>query len=105
MLVRLKAREQAMASRWRRRRPCLIYDEVVHSAALIEVSGRGALIETGANLTIATEVTLSHPDAGEIRGVVDAITVRGVQLAFHMSEASVAFAVAAIASDMSDPVY
>ena len=105
MLMRLKTGNGAMASRWRRRRPCLILGARSHMAALVEVSGVGALLETEAAFDIGERITLSHPEAGQICAVVDAITVRGVRVAFPASESSMAFALAAITADMSDPAY
>jgi hypothetical protein len=46
-------------------------------------------------------VTLVHPAAGEIRAEVHAVTDNGIELAFAGDEASVAFALGAIAADMT----
>lgn len=74
-------------------------------AALVEVSGKGALLETAATFDLGERITLSHPEAGTIAATVDAITARGVRVAFPASESSMAFALAAITADMSDPAY
>ncbi|QPQ55533.1 hypothetical protein IC614_02710 [Allosphingosinicella flava] len=105
MLISLKKKDGAMASRWRRRRPCLILADREHTAALLDISAKGALLETGATLTLGASIALSHPEAGIIAATVDAITARGVHIAFAPTDSSVAFALAAITADMSDPVY
>jgi len=76
-----------------------------HPAALIEISGRGALLETSAELSLGETIILAHPEAGEISGTVEAVTLRGVRVAFAATEPSVAYALAAITADMSDPAY
>ena len=92
-----------MASRWRRRRMCILVADTPSPAALREVSARGAFLETNARPELGSTVELRHPEAGVIGGVVQALAHDGVRLAFICSEASVAFAVAAIAADMSRP--
>jgi hypothetical protein len=106
MLVHLKKPDHAaMASRWRRRRPCTILAHGSYPAALLEISGRGALIETGAGIALGTPVTLIHPEAGKIAGTIDAIAREGLHIAFEPGESAMAFALAAITADMSDPAY
>lgn len=95
---------EPMASRWRRRRMCVLVADGVSPAALREVSGRGAFLETNARLPLGTTVELRHPEAGTIKGVVQAVADGGVRLGFSCSEHSVAFALAAIAADMSRPL-
>ncbi|MEA3036994.1 MAG: hypothetical protein QOH04_2771 [Sphingomonadales bacterium] len=70
-------------------------------AALREVSARGAFVETNARPEIGSRVELRHPEAGAIAGIVRALAADGVQLSFTCCEASVAFALAAIAADMT----
>jgi hypothetical protein len=94
-------RDTAMATRWRRRRMCVLVADGPSPAALREVSARGAFVETNARPEIGSLVELRHPEAGAIEGVVRGIAADGVQLSFTCSEASVAFAVAAIAADMT----
>ncbi|WBO24074.1 hypothetical protein [Sphingomonas abietis] len=86
------------------RRPlCLLLADRPMPVALREVSGAGAWIETHARLDPGTRVTLRHPQAGTIAGEVIGQDREGLQLAFDRSEAAVAFALAAIAADMSRP--
>ncbi|HEY6916658.1 MAG TPA: hypothetical protein VI381_03360, partial [Allosphingosinicella sp.] len=87
-----KGNHGAMASPWRRRRPCLILAGGTHSAALLQISGQDALLETSAPLSLGAEVTLVHPEAGRIAACVDALTSQGVRIRFSLSSASVAFA-------------
>jgi hypothetical protein len=95
--------DKAMASRWRRRRMCVLIAGTPSPAALREVSARGAFLETNARPELGAEVELRHPEAGSIAAVVQAVARDGVRLSFTCGEASVAFAVAAIAADMSRP--
>ena len=78
-----------------RRNPC--------PAALRQVSASGAFLETNARPMLGARVELHHPDAGAIEAEVSSLTHDGVGLAFRTSERSVAFALAAIAADMSRP--
>ena len=48
-------------------------------------------------------VELRHPDAGSIIGEVRTLADDGVGISFTFGERSVAFALAAIAADMSRP--
>jgi hypothetical protein len=93
----------AMASRWRRRRMCVLIADLPAPAALREISAGGAFLETNARPALGAAVELYHPEAGTIAGTVRALAHDGVSLAFDCSEQSVAFALAAIASDMSRP--
>jgi hypothetical protein len=90
-----------MASRWRRRRMCILVADAAAPAALREISARGAFLETNARPPLGSAVELRHPEAGAIEGVVQALAHDGVRLAFACSEESVAFALAAISADMS----
>ena len=93
----------AMASRWRRRRMCVLIAELPVPAALRDVSATGAFIETLARPPLGSSVELHHPEAGVIRGRVKAVGGDGIGIGFDCSETSVAFALAAIVSDMSHP--
>jgi hypothetical protein len=93
----------AMATRWRRRRMCVLLAGSPSPAALREISARGAFIETNARPRVGAKVCLQHPEAGMIEGVVRAVAADGVQLGFDCGDASVAFALAAITADMSRP--
>ena len=92
-----------MASRWRRRRMCVLIAEHPAPAALREVSAAGAFLETNARPALGASVELRHPDAGTIFGRVRSLADDGVGIAFECGERSVAFALAAIAADMSRP--
>jgi len=92
-----------MASRWRRRRMCILVAEAPAPAALRTISASGAFLETNARPGLGDSVELRHPEAGAIEATVRGIAPDGVELVFHCSEASVAFALAAIAADMSRP--
>lgn len=93
----------AMATRWRRRRMCVLLAGSPSPAALRDISGRGAFLETNARPDVGSRVTLHHPEAGVIEAYVRAVAADGVQLGFDCGHASVAFALAAITSDMSRP--
>lgn len=94
---------KTMVSRWRRRRMCVLMGETPAPAALRDVSARGAFVETNARLPIGRSVELHHPEAGAIAGIVRSVARDGMAIDFACSERSVAFALAAIASDMSRP--
>ncbi len=93
-----------MASPWRRRRMCVLLADEPCPAALRSVSGVGAFLETNARPELGTRVALRHPEAGEIEGVVEGIRRDGIELRFECGEKSVAFALAAITADMSNPL-
>ena len=92
-----------MASRWRRRRMCVLVAGRPAPAALREISATGAFLETDLRPRIGTRVELRHPEAGTIAGRVRTIATDGIAIDFSCSESSVAFALAAIAADMSRP--
>ena len=92
-----------MASRWRRRRMCILIADTPSPAALREVNARGAFLETNARPALGASVELRHPEAGTIQGIVQAVSHDGVRLDFVCGEHSVGFAMAAIAADMSRP--
>jgi hypothetical protein len=62
--------EGAMASRWRRRRMCVLIAEHPAPAALREISATGAFLETNARPALGSSVELHHPEAGAIEAVV-----------------------------------
>ncbi len=93
----------AMASRWRRRRMCVLIAELPVPAALREISATGAFLETNARPALGTNVELHHPEAGAIAGVVQGVSRDGIKIRFDCGEQSVAFALAAITADMSRP--
>ncbi|HYN45797.1 MAG TPA: hypothetical protein VES64_03810 [Allosphingosinicella sp.] len=92
-----------MASRWRRRTMCVLIAERPAPAALREVSAAGAFLETNARPPLGTSVELHHPEAGAIVGEVRSLAEDGISIVFSCGERSVAFALAAIAADMSRP--
>jgi hypothetical protein len=96
-------RRGGMATRWRRRRMCVLIAESPSPAALREVSASGAFIETNARPALGAHVELRHPEAGTIMGEVRTLADDGVGIRFDCGERSVAFALAAIAADMSRP--
>ena len=90
-----------MASRWRRRRMCVLIADHPAPAALREISATGAFLETNARPPLGAAVELHHPEAGSIDAIVSSLASDGIALGFACGEASVAFALAAIAADMS----
>ncbi|HET8612526.1 MAG TPA: hypothetical protein VFL92_07150 [Sphingomonas sp.] len=69
-------------------------------AALSDISGAGAWLETGVALRPGERVVLRHAAAGAIEAEVIAQGRHGFRLAFDRTERSVGFALAAIAADM-----
>jgi hypothetical protein len=96
-------RKAIMASRWRRRRMCVLIDERPAPAALRHVSAKGAFLETNVRPALGCRVELHHPEAGAIAATVRSLSPDGVSIGFDCGERSVAFALAAIAADMSRP--
>jgi len=95
-------RPVAMASRWRRRRVCeLLSDGKAQSVALRDISGSGARLDTYAPPPLGSRVELRHPDAGAILGHVSEIGEGQIRISFDPRETSIAFALAAIAADMT----
>lgn len=92
-----------MASHWRRRPLCLLIADRPVPAALREISGAGALIETHLRPELGSSVSLRHPEAGTIDAKVIGHDKEGVRLAFDRGEAAIAFALTAITADMSRP--
>ena len=94
---------KAMATRWRRRQMCALVSDQISPAAIRTISASGAFLETTARPVLNSAVELRHPEAGAIAGWVDALRLDGVVLRFEDGEHSVAFALSAIAADMSKP--
>ncbi len=82
---------------------CVLIGETASPAALRTISAKAALLETNARPDVGSRVELRHPEAGAIQAAVRALTDDGVTIAFDYGEQSVAFALAAIAADMSRP--
>ncbi|HEX8654704.1 MAG TPA: hypothetical protein VF693_05735 [Allosphingosinicella sp.] len=102
MAARAK-QKTGMASRWRRRRMCVLIGDRPAPAALRDVSATGAFLETNARPALGRSVELHHPEAGAIAGIVRSLSPDGIAIGFDCGERSVAFALAAIAADMSRP--
>ena len=95
-------RPAAMASRWRRRRLCeLRADGATQIVALRDISGSGARLDTPQPLPLGTQVELRHPDAGSISARVSEIGENEIRISFDRQERAVAFALGAIAADMT----
>jgi hypothetical protein len=99
----LESRTTGMATRWRRRRMCMLIADAPAPAALREISAGGAFVETNIRPPLGASVELRHPDAGSILATVRSLADDGIGIAFSYGERSVAFALAAIAADMSRP--
>jgi hypothetical protein len=82
---------------------CVLIAELPVPAALRQVSATGAMLDTNARPPLGSEVELHHPEAGAIAGTVHAVSRDGVEITFACSEQSVAFALAAITADMTQP--
>lgn len=92
----------AMASRWRRRRVCqLIGEDGGQSVALLAIDGRGARIATNHPPALGSTVELHHPEAGSIRATVSEIAGGAIRISFGSAEDAIAYALNAIASDMT----
>lgn len=98
---RMIGKAPAMASPWRSRRMCILIADAPAPAALREVSGAGAFLETNARPPLGSIVGLHHPEAGGISGRVTELALDGVRLAFDSGEPAIAFALGAVAADMT----
>jgi len=101
MGARRKSDASDMASRWRRRRMCVLIADLPVPAALRDISAAGAFLETNARPALGSAVELLHPEAGTIEATVRSLADDGIAIAFECGEQSVAFALAAITADMS----
>ena len=86
---------------WRKRRMCMILSDAPAPAALREISGTGAFLETNARPPLESRVCFHHPEAGAIDARVTAIASDGIRISFAAGIGSMAFALAAIAADMT----
>ena len=82
---------------------CVLIADAPAPAALREISGAGAFLETNARPPLGNMVELRHPEAGAIHGRVTALASDGVRIAFDGGEPAIAFALSAVAADMSRP--
>lgn len=80
---------------------CVLHADGPSPAALENVSGRGATVRSNAEPSCGSTVTLVHPAAGEIAAEVHAISETGIELSFQGDEESIAFALSAVAADMT----
>lgn len=101
--IRELAVKERMATRWRRRRMCVLVTDVPTPAALRTIDATGAVVETTQKPPLGASISLRHPEAGEIAGRVQSIAADAVTIGFEAGAQSVAFALAAIAADMSRP--
>ena len=90
-----------MATPWRRRRMCIIVTDHPSPAGLRDISGNGAFLETNARPPIDSLIAFHHPGAGTIEARVSGFAQDGIQIAFAGDSRAVAFALAAITSDMT----
>lgn len=93
--------ESGMATRWRRRRMCVLVCDRPFPASLRHISANGAFLETNARPAIGGRIELFHPDAGRIGAAVESHEVEGIQIRFDGSAPAAAFALTAIVADMS----
>lgn len=82
---------------------CILMADRPAPAALRDISAISAFLETNARPPLGARVELRHPEAGVIAGIVRWLAHDGISIGFESSEESVAFALAAITADMSDP--
>lgn len=95
------AAPEKMATPWRRRRMCMITADHPAPAALREISGNGAFLETNARPALDSRVRFHHPEAGVIDARVLSVAHDGIRIGFSGDSSAVAFALAAITSDMT----
>lgn len=94
--------DQAMATPWRRRTMCiLLCGGIPAPAALEAISGRGARVRSSARPETGDTILLQHPAAGRIEGRVEAVGPAALELVFAGDEPAVAFALRALAADMT----
>jgi hypothetical protein len=99
----LKEQRRSMTSPWRQRRMCTLVGATAAPAAIRDISARGAFLETNQRPALGAPVELRHPVAGTINGQVSALAADGIAINFPVNGRAVAFALAAIAADMSRP--
>lgn len=95
-------RPVAMASRWRRRQVCELRSYCgTQSVALRDISGGGARLDIDNPPSLGSRVELRHPHAGTISALVSEIGEGGIRISFDRQENAIAFALGAIAADMT----
>ena len=80
---------------------CMIVADRPAPAALRDISGNGAFLETNARPLLGTMIALHHPEAGMIDARVLSVAHDGIRIGFAGDANAVAFALAAITSDMT----
>jgi hypothetical protein len=80
---------------------CILVADTPLPAALREISGRGAYVETRRALPLGRTVALHHPEAGTIPARVVGCETGGLRLAVVEGVGATAFALAAITADMT----
>lgn len=97
--------EKRLDTRFRSRRICtLVAGTRTDSGRLREISAAGAVLDTNARPALGEPVLLRHPEAGEISAKVSRHTRDGIGLSFVLDERTVAFAMLALATDMTRPL-
>lgn len=90
-------------ARFRSRRVCVLAAGTRRDPArLRDISAAGATLDTNSRPPLGERVRLHHPEAGDIEAQVSRHTRDGVGLSFAIDEASVSFAMLALAIDMTD---
>ena len=80
---------------------CLLVTDRPAPAALREISGCGAFLETNARPPLHSQVQFHHPDAGTIEACVTGIAGDGIRISFSGDSRAMAFALTAITADMT----
>ncbi len=95
-------RSVAMANRWRRRTVCAVLaDGHRHAVTLRAIDGNGAQLDIAEPPALGAQIELIHPHAGTIAGRVTDIGNGTIRVGFDRSEGAIAYALAAIAADMT----
>ncbi len=96
-------RPKAMASRWRRRQPCILAADHPNVAVIRRITASSAVVDTAARPPLGSRVTIHHPEAGAIEGTISGHLNDGLGIAFEDPVRAVAFALASLATDSSRP--
>jgi hypothetical protein len=90
-------------ARYRSRRLCVIEAGTRRDPArLRDISAVGAVLDTNARPPLGEAVRLHHPEAGAIAARVSRHSREGVGLSFDVGDEAVAFAMLALAVDMTE---
>lgn len=95
-----------LEGRFRSARICTLSTEMGdHPSRLRSISAAGALLDTSARPPVGEHLSLHHPAGGEIGAQVVRHSLSGIAVSFEVNEASAAFALRAIVTDMTrDPL-